>query len=239
MLHPAIDDISLWYLNGNSSREGNSSDQHYLFIMIENNLLLQPIKNLFFKYTQRVPSSQKLPPPGEATRNTINILHLDHFQNKFTPRIFHFVANRSQWAAQVFGLWVVFNTFYQQVMISRGIIMNFSIDFPCSPPSSDVTSSECYNDFSTYFLMIFAEKNLCHCSANNLQCLGDMIITIFTTLSVSYTAKPLKDSQLRLIQLHNTGKIWEKGFYWKNCHLYHATISRLAKIFSTNLFLGA
>ena len=116
--------------------------------------------------------------------------------------------------------------------------MNFSMDFPCSPPSSDVTSLECYNDFSTHFFMIFAEKNLCqsHCCANNLQCLGDMLITIFTTLSVSYTAKPLLDSQSRLIQLHNTGKIWEKGFYWKNCHVLSCNYNQIGKDFFSGTF---
>ena len=58
--------------------------------------------------------------------------------------------------------------FYYQFMIKKKVIMNFSIDLPCSPPVGQsqssqnlyyvVTSYEFYDDFGTHFSMIFDEK---------------------------------------------------------------------------------
>ena len=57
---------------------------------------------------------------------------------------------------------------YYQFMIKKWVIMNFSIDLPCSPPVgqyqtsrnlySEVPSYEFYNDFGTHFSMIFDKK---------------------------------------------------------------------------------
>ena len=70
---------------------GYSIDQ---FLKIDIDLLLQPIRILIFCLHPKV-TSQKLLSPGEATRNTITILRLEHFKNYFTPRIFQFVVNTS------------------------------------------------------------------------------------------------------------------------------------------------
>ena len=59
---------------------------------------------------------------------------------------------------------------------------------------------------SVSFLIFVKETSIpSRCSADNLQCLGDVSTSISTTLQASYTAMPLKNSQLRLIQQINTG----------------------------------
>ena len=84
-IHLGIKMVLLGYFSG------YSIDQ---FLKIDIDLLLQPIRILIFCLHPKV-TSQKLLSPGEATRNTITILRLEHFKNYFTPRIFQFVVNTS------------------------------------------------------------------------------------------------------------------------------------------------
>ena len=101
--------------------------------------------------------------------------------------------------------------FYWQLIISKWVILNLSIDLPCSPPvgqfqssqnlNSEVTSCEFYDNFCTHFLRIFDEKTCTEVVAvlTILYALGDMLFGINTTLSVSYTANPLKNSLLCVV----------------------------------------
>ena len=75
MPHKANDDIAL----GNSS--GNSSE--YLKDLRWPTILAD--QNYIICLHPKVTSSQKLPPPAEVTHNTINVLHLNNFQNYITP----------------------------------------------------------------------------------------------------------------------------------------------------------
>ena len=85
--------------------------------------------------------------------------------------------------------------FYYQFMIKNWVIMNFSIDLPCSPSVGRYQSSQnSYSEVTTQLWVLrrlryaffhdFWRKNLhrsCH-SANNPQCLGDILISINATL---------------------------------------------------------
>ena len=78
LLHPAGDDIILWYLSGVSNDESLIStnrkgptfatDQNYVTMSLWRHKI----------------ETKKLPPPGEATHHTINISYLDNVQNLFT-----------------------------------------------------------------------------------------------------------------------------------------------------------
>ena len=62
------------------------------FLNIENYLLFQPIVLEFCDVTHWGKIKiKKLPPPGEATYNTLHrcVSYLDNFQNLYTPRLLH------------------------------------------------------------------------------------------------------------------------------------------------------
>ena len=96
---------------------------------------------------------------------------------------------------------------------------------PCSPPvgpfqssqnlNSEVTSCEFYDNFCTHFLRIFDEKTCTEVVAvlTILYALGDMLFGINSTLSVSYTANPLKNSLLCVVQENNTGELQRKVIF--------------------------